>query len=426
MFINCPHCQALIATDPATDLPPAKCPRCAAGLRETAVAVADAPPATGSQADTAMHTATTAGAGAAALAASPLPGIEPLDARPADEPGIATGQARADLPTAIAAAISPIATLLKPAAQAPAEAPAPDASTSGAAPEDRSTAAPAPGNEAVTALTPAGDAATTPQASATSTAVETAEPKIATDIATTAPALASPAGDAVLPTTTPQAPAEPTAAEAAEPETATDIADATAPAPESPTGDASARPATSAVEATPRTAEAARVLPSFARTGTLPRSGFDWKTATAATALALLLLLQLLLAGRAQLADDARWRPLVSTLCSAFGCALPPWREPAAFTVLARDVRPHPSLPGVLRVTATLRNDARWPQPWPRLRLTLSDVDGNPVAARDFAAREYLGARSPPPQIASGQVAAFAMDIVEPAPRSVAFDFELH
>ena len=34
MFINCPHCGALIATDPATDLPPPRCPRCAGSLRE--------------------------------------------------------------------------------------------------------------------------------------------------------------------------------------------------------------------------------------------------------------------------------------------------------------------------------------------------------------------------------------------------------
>src|SRR5690606_33540421 len=34
MFINCPYCRALVATDPATDLPPERCPRCAAPLRE--------------------------------------------------------------------------------------------------------------------------------------------------------------------------------------------------------------------------------------------------------------------------------------------------------------------------------------------------------------------------------------------------------
>src|SRR3546814_7800378 len=33
MFINCPFCKALVATNPATDQPPEHCPRCAAKLR---------------------------------------------------------------------------------------------------------------------------------------------------------------------------------------------------------------------------------------------------------------------------------------------------------------------------------------------------------------------------------------------------------
>src|SRR3546814_17380158 len=32
MFINCPFCKALVATNPATDQPPEHCPRCAAKL----------------------------------------------------------------------------------------------------------------------------------------------------------------------------------------------------------------------------------------------------------------------------------------------------------------------------------------------------------------------------------------------------------
>ena len=98
--------------------------------------------------------------------------------------------------------------------------------------------------------------------------------------------------------------------------------------------------------------------------------------------LALALVLQILLANRASLAADARWRPVVGGLCSVAGCTLPPWREPDAFTMIERDVRAHPSAAGALRVAATFRNDARWPQPWPTLVLTLSDVDGRAVGAR--------------------------------------------
>jgi hypothetical protein len=141
-------------------------------------------------------------------------------------------------------------------------------------------------------------------------------------------------------------------------------------------------------------------------------------------ALALSLLLQVLLADRAQLAADARWRPLLASLCGALQCNLPPWREPTAFTVLARDVRPLPRRPGVLHVTATFRNDARWPQPWPALLLSLSDVDGRIVGARVFAPREYLAAGATQNLLASGQSASVALDILEPAPHVVAFTFD--
>ncbi|MCJ0825621.1 DUF3426 domain-containing protein [Luteimonas sp. 50] len=149
-----------------------------------------------------------------------------------------------------------------------------------------------------------------------------------------------------------------------------------------------------------------------------------WRKPAAIAALALLLALQLVLADRAQLAASARWRPLVATLCGAFRCSVPPWREPAAIALLHRDVRPHPTLPGVLHVSATFRNDARWPQPWPALLLTLSDVDGRSVGARAFVPREYLDGAPTHGGLASGQSATVAMDIIEPAPRIVAFTFD--
>ena len=200
------------------------------------------------------------------------------------------------------------------------------------------------------------------------------------------------------------------------PAAADDSATATAPPPAAPTADAGA----------PQ--RKPRAIPSFARRPVAtavqgPRR--RWLPWLAIVALTLLLLLQLLLADRATLARDARWRPALLSACGVLRCALPPWREPAAFTLLDRDVRARADMPGVLHVTATFRNDARWPQSWPMLQLTLSDLDGRAAATRVFAPSDYLGA--PPAQgvLASGQSATLAMDVVEPAPRIVAFTFEL-
>lgn len=167
-----------------------------------------------------------------------------------------------------------------------------------------------------------------------------------------------------------------------------------------------------------------RAMPSFARVAAAANKGprERWIVAVA-IALAVLLILQLLLADRARLSADARWRPTLHVLCAALFCELPPWREPTAFTLLQRDVRQHPSTPGALRVSATFRNDARWPQPWPRLRLTLSDANGRPAGARDFRAEDYLGGPASQPELASGESATVAMDILEPAAQIVGYDF---
>ena len=149
-----------------------------------------------------------------------------------------------------------------------------------------------------------------------------------------------------------------------------------------------------------------------------------WRAAATIAGLSALLALQILLADRAQLSANARWRPALSLLCGALHCALPPWREPDAFTLLDRDVRPRPDVPGVLRVTARFRNDARWTQPWPSLLLTLSDVDGRVAGTRLFAPRDYLGRAATRDGLASGQSASIVMEVREPTPTVVAFTFD--
>ncbi len=140
--------------------------------------------------------------------------------------------------------------------------------------------------------------------------------------------------------------------------------------------------------------------------------------------LALLLLAQIGWLQRERLAASPQLRPLLEAACGALGCALPAWREPAAFALLSRDVIAPPERPGVLRVQASFRNDAHWPQPWPALRLTLSDLNGRILGTRRFQPNDYLpagNARSA--RIAPGQASQIAFDIAEPGPGVVGFDF---
>lgn len=173
---------------------------------------------------------------------------------------------------------------------------------------------------------------------------------------------------------------------------------------------------------------AAVAAPTFARPRVRARapraSAWQW---IVLAALALLLVLQILLADRARLAGDARWRPLLSTLCGALHCDLPIWHEPTAFTMLDREVRPAPGETGVLRIQASFRNDARWQQAWPWLQLSLSDADGRVIGSRVFSPAEYLGQAPDPGQtLAPGQSGRVDFRVREPAAGTAAFTFDFH
>ena len=161
--------------------------------------------------------------------------------------------------------------------------------------------------------------------------------------------------------------------------------------------------------------------PSFIREPAPRRSRTgEW---IALAVLVLALAAQLFFGQRAQLAANAQWRPLVVAACGVLGCSVPAWREPTAFGMLSRDVIAVPGRPGVLRVQASFRNDAAWPQPWPALVLALSDANGRQLGARRFLPRDYLGDAPKHALLAPGQATQLAFDIVEPAPGVVAFDF---
>lgn len=178
----------------------------------------------------------------------------------------------------------------------------------------------------------------------------------------------------------------------------------------------------------PRVPVAAPAPPVFEK----PRASWLRRAARAlagwavAAVLALLLALQVLVADRARLAGDATWRPRVERVCAVLGCDLPAWREPAALRVTARDVRPHPSVPGALLITASFSNEARFAQAWPQLELTLTDLDGQSLGLRRFTPAEYLGSEPRSERIEPGQSAIVSLEIADPGMRALAFGIEFH
>lgn len=149
-----------------------------------------------------------------------------------------------------------------------------------------------------------------------------------------------------------------------------------------------------------------------------------WPILLAIAGLSVSLGLQVLLADRDRLAADVRWRPILQAICDRLQCRLPPWREPAAFRVIAREVRPHPEAPDTLQLVASFRNDAAFAQAWPLLQVSFSDIDGQPLAQRNFSPAQYLGGPPAEATIAVGQSVDARLDVRDPGKAAVAFSLD--
>ncbi len=85
-------------------------------------------------------------------------------------------------------------------------------------------------------------------------------------------------------------------------------------------------------------------------------------------------------------------RPFLDQVCHYVGCSYTGRRDVKQIHLLNRDIRGIPDRAGVLLITATMRNDAAYPQPFPDFEIVLSDLASNVVAQRRFPPAEYLGA----------------------------------
>ncbi|NCT67490.1 MAG: DUF3426 domain-containing protein [Rhodanobacteraceae bacterium] len=129
-------------------------------------------------------------------------------------------------------------------------------------------------------------------------------------------------------------------------------------------------------------------------------------------------------AERARWLNDATARDWLDPLCARFDCSLPLRRDPATLELLSRDIRPHPSVPGALIISATLRNGATFAQAYPVVEVTLSDFDEKKVAMRRFQPRDYLSdSHAEESGLAAGASTALVFEVADPGRDAVAFEF---
>lgn len=153
----------------------------------------------------------------------------------------------------------------------------------------------------------------------------------------------------------------------------------------------------------------------------------SWRTAAwiaTCTVLVLGLGAQLAWAKRDVLIADATVGPMLASGCAMVGCHLPLVAAPSQLRLLARDVEQHPSVTDGLLITASVRNDATFAQPYPVVTIALSDAEGHRLAMRRFQPEDYVGdAGTRSRGMAAGATSAMVFEVQDPGQRAVAFAF---
>lgn len=152
-----------------------------------------------------------------------------------------------------------------------------------------------------------------------------------------------------------------------------------------------------------------------------------FKTATLSLSVVLLALL-LVWQGKTfyldALAQEPLLRPYLERICRPLACVLPPRRDFARIEVGGTSIDVNPEVPGALEIRIALVNRAHFPQPYPPLRVTLSDSEGRIVGRRTYPPSEYLddGKRKLLP---IRQTRDAVINLAQPPQRVVGYEIEL-
>lgn len=148
-----------------------------------------------------------------------------------------------------------------------------------------------------------------------------------------------------------------------------------------------------------------------------------WPWMVACLVLTLLLAAQLAWAKRDELIRQPAVGHWLRGACAMLGCELPLVAAPQQLRVLASNVQAHPSVAGALMISASVRNDAAFAQPWPVLTVTLSDAQGRRIAMRRLQPAEYLDdATIQRHGLAPGSSAVLLLEVEDPGDKAVAFE----
>ena len=174
----------------------------------------------------------------------------------------------------------------------------------------------------------------------------------------------------------------------------------------------------------PRAHERASRPPQFAHRRRSAEQGGNGIWIFGSFLLLLLLGAEIAWAERSLWINDSSLRPAIVEACVKLGCQVPLRKDDSLLQLASRDIRPHPSVPGALIISATLQNAGDFAQPFPTVEITLSDLDEQRIAMRRFRPDEYIGDQK---ALVSGLVpgakAPLVFEVADPGKNAVAFEF---
>lgn len=117
-------------------------------------------------------------------------------------------------------------------------------------------------------------------------------------------------------------------------------------------------------------------------------------------------------------------RSILTSVCNYLPCVYSGRREPRKIQLVNRDVRVHPAAKHALLISATVVNQSKYAQPYPRLAIKLSDLSGDVVAEREFAPKEYLKASESRLKLLRPNVPTLiTLEVLDPGSEAVNFEF---
>ncbi len=135
------------------------------------------------------------------------------------------------------------------------------------------------------------------------------------------------------------------------------------------------------------------------------------------------ILVQIIYYQRYPLLSSPQYQQQILNICQLLPCDEDRFISLAQINLIERHVFSHPTRDNALMITGSFINRAPFAQPLPKLQVSLSDIQGNLIANRQFTAEEYL-AQQNVHHVPAGKAIPFRLEIFDPGTQALTYEFE--